>query len=123
MTRTVSTILFMILFSLFMTGCAGLEIMPQKNAMIPTGAGYEDCIELKTTDTLKLYFESNVPLNFNIHCHKDGVKTTHNEMNVTRWEGTYTPEWGEYYCLQWQNDSATMADVNYGFKLVPPESP
>jgi len=118
MMRAILITTVILLFAVFMSGCAGLDIMPQKTAMIPTGGGYEDCLQLETTNTLKMYFESSVPLKFNIHCHKDGKKVAHNEMATKSWEGEFTPEWGEYYCLQFQNDEATGAEVTYGFKVV-----
>ncbi len=113
---------FILVISFVVTGCAGLDLMPQKSAMIRAGQGHEDCMQLETHNTLKFYFESNVPLKFNIHCHKDGEKIAHNEKETTRWEGEFNPEWGEYYCLQFQNNSATLADVTYGFKVLTKEA-
>ena len=118
MLKSIASSLAILFIALAMTGCAGMDLMPQKSAMIPAGGGHEDCVQLETTHTMKLYFESTVPVKFNIHCHKDGEKVAHNEKEVTKWEGEFKPEWGEYYCLQFQNNSASMADVTYGFKVV-----
>jgi len=119
MKRQINAGLAALCFAMILAGCAGINWMPQKTAMVRASEGYEDCAQLDETKTMKLYFESSIPLDFNVHSHVDGEKVLHiHEENSVRWQGEFKPDRDNHYCLQWMNENPTVSQITYGFTVV-----
>jgi len=74
----------------------------------------EFCLEIKAKDQVQVDFQSDRPIEFNIHYH-DGIqiRSPVQESAVTVHSETFVAESDRYYCLMWTNQSIARAKLTY----------
>jgi len=121
-------------FSLFLlTACAGLhmysegddakdkaKIMKDSVTLKPSGI-HEECFELKKQQKLFYKFNSDKPVNFNVHFHTEKeIYYPVQQNGATQYDGIIDPEdkscqlnTQEYYCLMWENQEKSPVKISY----------
>lgn len=86
---------------------------------IPVKRYYEKCVDVSDTQQLQYSFNSQAPLSFNLHYHKEGealypVK----EDSIDELENIFQPKKRGYYCLMWRNSGEKAVQMDYHFKIL-----
>jgi len=74
----------------------------------------EFCLEMAAQDKIQYDFQSDRPVEFNVHYH-DGIKIHYPVQlkGVTVHAGTFVAEVDQFYCLMWTNRNLTRASLTY----------
>ncbi len=121
-------------FSLFLlTACAGnhmhsegddakdkAKIMKDSVTLKPSGM-HEECFELEKKQKLFYKFDSDKPVDFNVHFHAEDVVHYPVQLNrVAQHDGMIDQEdkrfqlnSQEYYCLMWENQETSPVKISY----------
>lgn len=82
-------------------------------------AMHEECVELKPGDRLDYTFESNEPVDFNIHYHEGNAVAMPIVREKSRGDaGVFAPPLAHHYCLMWEAGAAS-ALIDYRIRLRP----
>jgi hypothetical protein len=121
------------LFLFLLTACAGqnmhsegpdtkdkAKIKIESVTLKPSGM-HEECFELKKQQKLFYNFNSDKPVDFNVHFHAEDVVHYPVQKNgATQSEGMIDPEdksfqlnTQEYYCLMWENPEIGTVNLSY----------
>ena len=88
---------------------------------LPPKNRYERCVELRTSWRLSYGFNTPAPVRFNLHYHDRSDHFPVPEQELDQFEGEYTAEQAQVYCLQWGNPGAHPVRLEYQFAVQRPE--
>ena len=88
---------------------------------LPPKNRYERCVELRTSWRLSYGFNTPAPVRFNLHYHDRSDHFPVPEQELDQFEGEYTAEQAQVYCLQWGNPGAQPVRLEYQFAVQRPE--
>lgn len=78
----------------------------------------EPCFTLAMTDRLEYSFNSDSPLDFNLHYHEgQGVSFPVEMKNVSAHKGTFVATGSRKYCLMWTNRGEAPLELHYDYQL------
>lgn len=133
LTTNFTKILICGLFLFLLTACAGPHVLSEghdtkdkskitkDNVTIKPSGMHEECFELKKQQKLFYKFNSDKPVDFNVHFHaKDVVHYPVQQNGATQSDGMIDPEdkrfhlnTQEYYCLMWENPAMGPVNLSY----------
>ena len=86
---------------------------------LPSYQIHEECFTLREGDRVEFYFESDEPLDFNIHYHEGQAVVMPISREKTREYGSvYIAEMTQDYCLMWEAGAAG-ARIDYRIAIKP----
>lgn len=86
---------------------------------LPPYGVHEECVELKPGDRLDYTFDSNKPVDFNIHYHEGNAVAMPVVREKSRGDaGVFAPPLAHHYCLMWEAGAAG-ALLDYRMRLRP----
>ncbi len=107
----------LLLLALVFAGCASTG-ETGGTIRIEGHSAYEDCFTMKPGDSMDYAFESQGPLDFNIHYHEGGqVIYPVSKTGVTSEKGTCEAETTNYYCLMWTNPHGKPVWLGYSCEV------
>mgnify|MGYP001166758451 FL=1 len=89
---------------------------------LPSKNRYERCVELRTDWILAYGFSTPAPVRFNLHYHDRLDHRPIPEQELTQFEGEFTAEQAQVYCLQWGNAGKSPVRLEYWFEVKKPGS-
>jgi hypothetical protein len=95
----------------------------QKSERITPDGVAEACVKLAAGQVVRYRFESDAPLDFNVHAHKgEDVVYAVRQDAITKTEFLdFKPEFATDWCWMWTNKNATPAEVRYTLFVAPPK--
>ncbi len=108
------------------TGCATVETKPshivskqKEMIIIAQSSFYEACDKLTPGQEVEFSFETNAPVDFDVHYHSpDGKVYPVKNDNITTLKGGFVADAKGIYCCMWNNKNWGPVDLNYEFKIV-----
>ena len=90
-----------------------------KPVILKPQTAHEKCMSMEPPQKLHYSFGSDKPLDFNVHYHKgDMVYSPVKEKKITSFEGVFSPQVREDYCMMWENKSPSEeVKLEYTFKV------
>lgn len=102
-----------LLLALVAAGCASTG-EKTGTVKIEATSTYEDCFAMEPGDSMKYVFESQGPLDFNVHYHEGGeVVYPVAKTGVTLDKGVFEAATTNYYCLMWTNPHTKPVWLGY----------
>lgn len=107
-------------------GCAALPSGDASKIVegfaLPSYQIHEECFTVKAGDRVEYRFESDEPVDFNLHYHEGGavVMPVSSEKSVEA-AGVYAVQIAQAYCFMWEAGAAG-AVLDYRYRVRPPES-
>lgn len=122
--------IFIFWFCLFLlTACAGHNLHATKDKAKTTknsitlkpSSMHEECFVLEKQHKLVYKFDSDKPVNFNVHFHTENeIHYPVQQKGVTRHDGMIDPEGSLFlskaqkiYCLMWENPEMSATNLSY----------
>jgi len=108
---------------LFASGCSnkGVPHSSVAGALMPINPGkfYEACDNWKPGQTIEYSFQTDAPVDFDVHYHtKAGKEYPVKKDNVTEMKGTFVIEQEAIYCCFWKNNNAKRVALTHQFTVI-----
>jgi len=117
--------LLLIICAFFVLSCASTGMQKGEDSEgiqvnIAPKKVHEDCTKATAGQKIVYYFNTSMPVNFNIHYHEAGeVAYGVVEQGASRVElSTFDVKLEQYYCLMWTNTNAAEVQLEYSYKVT-----
>ena len=95
----------------------------ESEVSIEAGEIEEPCFALAMTDRIEYTFNSDYPVDFNLHYHQDkGIYFPVEMKNVSEHAGTFISTGSREYCLMWTNRGEVPLGLRYRYQLFRSEA-
>lgn len=116
--RNLFLVLLHLNFILFLASCASLQNKDNDEATIAPSDILEVCVQLSPDQVLDYFFESSLPLTFNILYHENGNSVyAYSIVEISSDSGSFYPDRQQFYCMKWINSRPLPVKIVYDYHV------